>query len=246
MKREKLLLAGACLLLCLSLGLSGTFAWLSKEQEANDAYTALSDFELEGKLTFSDKAPVYSGDSLLIPVSLVSGGTNDISTMKYVVRYSGVSPAYIRVRILEQWLDTSTNEIISSSFLKYAVPKDGAPAAIPSGQTGLTTIPAAGSGAGALAQEGEWVDNRATDYCYYYSVPVQPKQLTTPDDQNAPVDVGEGTVELTLFAQTPKNTADMLSGIDLDNTQLTLLIEVEAVQPNRYREFWHIDAIPAP
>lgn len=241
MNRKKLLLAGACLLLALVLAAGHTFAWLNKEQGTSDAYTALSDFEVEGTLSFG--GTVYEGDSILVPVSFDPQSPTYIGQMKYVVRYTGVSPALLRVRVLEQWVDVSANEIMPVNFLPYSLSTEVRRLAPDPDRSGI--IPAAGLGDGddALAQTGAWLDHREADYCYYYSVPVQPKALTTPKDSPV-VAVTDGQVELTLFAQTPDNTAPMIEGIDPDNTQLMLLIEVEAVQPNRFREFWGIDALP--
>lgn len=236
MKRKKLYWAVLSAVLALALCVSGTFAWLSKEQKTSDAYTALSDFEVEGTLSFGGTA--YTGSTILVPVSFSSTDANYIGKMKYTVRYSGVSPAYIRVRILEQWLDVSNNEIMPASYLDYAVSTD----VKPENPADSSTVPAAGSGKDALADDtGVWVDHRSADYCYYYSVPVQPKLLTTPSDGGA-VQLGDGTVVLTLFDQKGMD----LTGIEPGNTQLSLLLEVEAVQPNRFREFWHIDVIPSP
>lgn len=242
MNRKKLFFSGACLVLALLTAVGGTFAWLLKQQATSDAYTALSDFEVEGVLSFGGK--VYEGDTVLVPVSFDPGSATYIGNMKYMVRYTGVSPALIRVRVLEQWVDTRANEIMPVNFLSYALSTETRRAGPDTDQSGI--IPAAGAGKAedVLAQAGTWLDNREADYCYYYSVPVQPKALSTPKEGDV-VSVKDGQVELTLFAQTPENTAGMIEGIDPESTQLMLLVEVEAVQPNRYREFWGIDTLPS-
>lgn len=98
-----------------------------------------------------------------------------------------------------------------------------------------------------MGQSGQWVDNRATDYCYYYSVPVQPKKLVSAGT-GANIVVGEGAIELALFNQRAPDADNggLVSGIDPATTKMDLLIEVEAVQPNRYREFWGLSSLPQP
>ena len=183
----------------------------------------------------------------MVPVSFRPGDSNYIGNMKYVVRYQGISPAYLRVRVLEQWTDTSTNEIMSASYLNYSL-SDIVGAVDPG--TGAVEYPAAGSGkeGDPLAEMGQWIDNRSVDYCYYYSVPVQPKAIEVEKTADVVTGIKGGTVELTLIDQTAEgiNTDQMIEGIDPESTQLMLLFEVEAVQPNRYREFFGIDALPSP
>lgn len=215
-----------------------TVAWLLKQQTADTAYTALSDFEVTGVLSFGTS--VYEGSSILVPINLIDESSPTyIGKMKYTVRYSGISPAYIRVRILEQWTDVSTNEVLPSGFLKYKVAEDGNPIAVIS-DAKAKTIPAAGpsTGTAGLAEMGKWVDNRPSDYAFYYNVPVQPKLLTLSDGKV----IGDGTVELTLIDQ--HGSIDLIADVDPTLAQMGLVIEVEAVQPNRYREFWGISALP--
>ena len=239
MYRKKLMLAGACLLLTAVTLASGTLAWLSKSQKAEGAFTALSDFEVAGILSFQD-GTAYTGGSILVPVSFDPHASNYIGDMKYVIRYTGVSPAYIRVRVLEQWTDLKSNEILPASFLQYAVEEDGSPAAV--SPVPSPYIPAAGGGGetDALTVTGRWADNRAADYCYYYDVPLQPKALAA-SGEGTGLTVGDGAVELTLFDQMGVNPAP---DVDPTATQMGLILEVEAVQPNRYRELWGISSLP--
>lgn len=244
MHSKKLIIAAICLLMAVAVLASGTLAWLSKSQTADTAYTSLSDFEVSGTLSFKD-GTAYSGSTILAPVSFRDGDENYIGDMKYVITYTGSSPAYIRVRILEQWTDSATNEILAAGFLNYKLANGGLPAVPKPSESApptQTPIPAAGSGANkdALAETGEWVDNRKNDYCYYYSVPVQPKMLANTGTDSA-VLIGDGKVELTLIHQA--GDAALVNGVDA-GAQMGLVIEVEAVQPNRYREFWGISALP--
>ncbi len=242
MGKDRRCLWALALLLCAGLAaVSGTYAWLSKEQPADGIYTTLSDFEVEGVLTFSDTA--YEGTEVLIPVSFEPTAPNYIGGLKYVVRYTGASPAYIRVRMLEQWIDTSANEIMPVNYLPYAISQE-AVSIVPSTDSTAPSIPAASGEDGVLAQSGTWVDHRAKDYCYYYTVPVQPKDLPVTKAGETVRAIQDGCVELTLIDQTKADNDALVAGIDPDTTQLTLILQVEAVQPNRIREFWGIDRIP--
>lgn len=250
MHRKKLIVAAVCLLMAAAVLASGTLAWLSKSQSADTAHTSLSDFEVSGTLSFQDGVE-YSGSTILVPVSFNEGEENYIGDMKYKITYTGSSPAYIRVRILEQWTDSATNEILSAGFLNYkltntanrVIPKpEESSVPKPSESATPSSIPAAGGGAdnNTLAETGNWVDNRKNDYCYYYSVPVQPKMLVNTGAPSS-ILISDGTVQLTLIDQA--KDAGLVSGVDA-SAQMGLVIEVEAVQPNRFREFWGINALP--
>ena len=244
MHRKRLIVAVSCLLMTVAMLASGTVAWLLKSQKADTAYTSLSDFEVSGTLSFQ-KDIAYSGSTILVPISFQAGTDNYIGDMKYVITYTGSSPAYIRVRVLEQWTDSATNEILAAGFLKYELSSSAEPVEPSEGAAPTASpIPAAGSGASsdALAEMGEWKDNRKNDYCYYYSVPVQPKMLTNTGTDSA-VAIGDGKVELTLFDHRGKDISSLLNDISA-TSKMGLVIEVEAVQPNRYREFWGIRALP--
>lgn len=245
MKKRKLWLAVSCLLGAAVMAVTGSYAWLNREQDVDEVYTVLSDFDVQGILSFGGQ--VYEDNAVMVPVSFRPEDANYIGKMKYVIRYQGGSPAYLRVRVLEQWIDRSNDEIMSASYLNYAL-SDLVGVVKP--ETGAVEYPAAGSGkeGDALAEMGQWVDNRSIDYCYYYSVPVQPKAIQVEKPASTLTGIKDGTVELTLIDQTAEgaNTSQMIEGIDPEATQLMLLFEVEAVQPNRYREFFGIDTIPSP
>ncbi len=234
--RKKLIVTAACLLLSAGLLVTGTLAWLTKSRSTDGTFTVLSDFEVTGTLSFGN-GTAYNGSSILVPISFNPESSNYIGNMKYVVHYTGASPALIRVRVLEQWTGVDTNEVLSVPFLQYHV-SGAVEAATPPSDS--STIPVAGPDQGALAENGVWIDYRAVDYCYYYSVPVQPKQLPNSGSDGATV-VGGSTVALTLIDQAGGSPLSADS-----STEMGLIIEVEAVQPNRYREFWGMDVLPQP
>lgn len=250
MDRYKLLrrLAPVCLLAALLVMTTATLAWMKTNEESNALYVALSDFEVEGKLFFGGTAYDH-GNTILADVSLLPGAPNYIGDMKFQVEYTGVSPAYIRVRILEQWLDSSTDEVLSSNYLPYYL-AGTATNLLVSGDTVLAGGTAAATE--ALANNGVWIDERPQDFCYYYSVPVRPHTLGATyqgsDGDRTLTDVQDGAVLLTLLDQTAPgaSNAELLQGVDPDRMLLSLRFEVEAVQPNRFREFFGRETYPEP
>lgn len=240
MQRRKLLISALCLVLTLLSFVGGSLAWLSKEQAAEGIFAGLSDFEVQGVLTFNGKE--YAGNRVLVPVSLTPDGALYIGDMRYSVHYTGLSPAYLRVRILEQWVDPLTNDIVSSGYLHY----NSTGTAVNLLDRTAPSRKVIGSGRDALAEEGTWIDNRKSDYCYYYSVPIQPKNVAVTENGDKTVAaLGDGMIEIGLLDQTVTGvTEKMLAGLDTA-AELSLLIEVEAVQPNRIREFWGIDRLPS-
>lgn len=243
-------LAPLCLLAALLVMTTATLAWMKTNETNNSLYVALSDFEVEGKLLFGDQ--VYDqGSSILVDVNLTDPSHDQyIGKLKFQVAYTGVSPAYVRVRVLEQWLDITNQEILSSNYLPYHVTGAAFNVLADGGQTVL----AGGSGQGAvspLADPGEWIDERAQDFCYYYSVPVRPRKLAAGLDENNPQEpilqeIKDGAILLTLMDQTAgdADNAKLLQSVDTDHTQLSLRFEVEAVQPNRFREFFGREIYP--
>lgn len=73
-----------------------------------------------------------------------------------------------------------------------------------------------------------WDDNRNTDYCVYY----QGKDLSGKSDFNK-------TQLITGFDESSLDTL----GFD-EGTSVKVLVEVDAVQINRYPQLWNIDKLP--
>ncbi|WP_130861033.1 hypothetical protein [Bacilliculturomica massiliensis] len=187
---------------------SGTLGWLNPQEEAVSD-VAVSDFHIAGQAYFGQTA---ADDLSGIKISTASSNRY-LGDLKYVVNYEGISPALVRVRILEQWVDRKTDSILDAPFTSYRIQGDG------------------------------WYDNRANDYCYYYKTPVGPSLVTS-----AAVTVS-GSAAVGVKAQ--KQQLVLFDGVDMDsvqgsdaNTEFTLIIQVEAVQPNRYRQFWNMEHLP--
>ncbi|MEG1583638.1 MAG: hypothetical protein RR361_01135, partial [Anaerovorax sp.] len=170
----------------------------------------VSDFKVKGTAYFGDTA---ASDLNNISISDPKGGRY-LGDLKYVVTYEGISPAYVRVRILEQWIDKNSDTIKDTAFTDYTCGKK------------------------AISGGGIWYDNRKQDYCYYYQAN---KGMFQPDISAS----SEGAITST------KKEVVLFDGVDMtnitasdENTELKLIIQVEAVQPNRFREFFKMDKMP--
>ncbi len=71
-----------------------------------------------------------------------------------------------------------------------------------------------------------WLDNRMNDYCFYYTTPVY----------------SAGTSEIPLI--TGVNMAGLDLGVLPSDTDVHILFETDAVQVNRYQQYWGISALP--
>lgn len=183
-----------------------TRAWLWPVEEAENS-VGVSDFKVKGTAYFGNRE-VTDLDNISI-----SDTTSEkyLGDLKYVVTYEGISPAYVRVRILEQWVDKSSDTIRDAAFTDYKV-----------------------SGSGI------WYDNRKQDYCYYYQANSGMLQADLNVLTGDIADITAGKKEIVVF-----DGVDMTDITASDvNTQLKLIIQVEAVQPNRFREFFEIQKLP--
>lgn len=83
--------------------------------------------------------------------------------------------------------------------------------------------PAAYSGTG---NKRAWLDNRTNDYCFYYTTPVY---STT-------------TREIPLINGVNTDNIDL--GILPSDTEVHVLFETDAVQVNRYPQYWNMNSLP--
>lgn len=79
---------------------------------------------------------------------------------------------------------------------------------------------------GSGANQTKWFDNRASDYCFYYATPVY----------------STGTSEIDLIEGVDASSIDL--GVLPIDTQINILFETDAVQVNRYPQYWGLDKLP--
>lgn len=238
MKRQKRIYAVLVwFFICLFLLQIG-YAWLTRDTSSTNR-AAISDFELESHICFvkgsgqentADMQSIISAQpagngGALVEVNLTdSTAYNYIGNLRVAVRWKGVSPSYLRVRILEQW--TEDDEFIPAGFTPYTI-------AQPDGllyyeEKGLETAP-------VLTGESGWLDNRKQDFCYYYTSPVYPPFVEEEKFQ--------GDLWLLLINGISEENIHKMTN-RRDTVKMNLIIQADAVQPNRFREFWKIDALP--
>lgn len=82
------------------------------------------------------------------------------------------------------------------------------------------------SGSAGSGNQSKWYDNRLNDYCYYYATPVYSNGTSV-------IDLIEGV-----------NTSGIDLGVLPISTQVHVLFETDAVQVNRYPQYWGLDKLP--
>ena len=82
------------------------------------------------------------------------------------------------------------------------------------------------SGSAGSGNQSKWYDNRLNDYCYYYATPVYSTGTSV-------IDLIEGV-----------NTSGIDLGVLPITTQVHVLFETDAVQVNRYPQYWGLDKLP--
>ncbi len=139
------------LLLLLAL-LAAVFAWLYRDK-GQQPYTGVSNFNLTGDVYFETaggkrvEGAQHLEDGLLQVDVSNPAADNYLGNLRVDVTYKGYSPAYIRVRMIEQWIDEQTDTLQPVQYIPY------------------------------LVGEGQnWFDNRQEDLCFYYQQMVSASQ----------------------------------------------------------------------
>lgn len=200
-----------------------TTAWLIIQNYHSAQNVGMSNFNAVGDVYFINNGSRVDVDTYREASGLIRVNLSDSSAPNYFgklhldVTYTGVSPAYIRVRVLEQWLNASTDELESMAI--------DTPYILGSAYT-LTTG----------EDDESWYDNRLSDLCFYYA-----KEYGSPENSDA-LNTNSALAPETLPIITGVNSTFLnrsFAGINL-----YLSFTVEAVQPNRYKEFWKLDKLP--
>jgi len=215
----------------------GTYAWLTRDTQINNNIV-ISDFEIQGDVYFlnsseTDNTLLLSEILAETPYTNIAGetlfsvnltddtATNYIGNLRIVLRFSGASPAYIRVRLLGQW--TENDVFISSVFPSYSIPDNDDIFGF--SEDDKTIVPTYNN------QDGTgWYDNRTEDFCYYYNAPVYPNS-------------SGGSVYMLLVNGLSSTAVESLENLQ-SSVELNMLVSVEACQPNRYRELFNLDSLP--
>lgn len=245
-KKVKRLFAGVLAVILISVLSFTAYAWLIQKDRSITNKTVITDFNIACDVYFvkgdasDNKIPldelkdnqIYQkpDSNSMISVSFNKSDPNYIGNLRLVVKFNGGSPAYIRVKILEQW--TVNDTFIASKLTPYTVPtsREEIFGKTKSDSWLRKLFPSWNEKNSLNDEAATWVDNRKNDYCFYYNAPLYP------------LESGKEIKLLLLNGITPAAFDTMMN--TNDKTQLNLIIEAEAVQPNRYREFWGIDSLP--
>lgn len=247
--RRRITAALLALVLVMSLSFFA-YAWLIQKERDVTNQVFLTDLDIACDLYFvqgigsdnqltladlEDKTPYVKPDKdSMITVSFDKNDANYIGNLRLAVKVTGGSPAYVRIKILEQW--TVDDTFIPSTLTPYTVPKTQQEIFGVEKENWLTSLFPSWQQENNLNitdtdyPDGAWFDNRKSDFCYYYRVPVYPFQQ------------GTAVSMLLINGITDDNFSTMMN--TNEKTQLKLILEAEAVQPNRYREFFNIEKLP--
>lgn len=118
----KRIIITSIIIIVISLGLISVFAWFLKEDTiknvgiSNFQTTADVYFEVNNKRTEVNDYLVGG----LVKVNLFDkDAKNFIGNLRLDVKQKGFSPCYLRVRILEQWIDDKTDDIMQGANIPY-------------------------------------------------------------------------------------------------------------------------------
>lgn len=212
------LIVSALIALSATIAVSIAALRIGTTQRTHDI--TVSNFFAEGEVGFFDGSKIQAAQknaSGLIAVNLSNpDATNYLGKLRVNVKFRGRSPAYIRVRVFEQWMDTTTDVIQAGSSNTPYLHDPSAPKYI------LTNNEDADA----------WYDNRAIDLYYYYAKAFTAATSTTSGDE---------FVVIPLIIGVDSN---FLDGQLRSPNSLSISVVIEAVQPNRYKAFWNIGRLP--
>ncbi|MEG1719970.1 MAG: hypothetical protein RR306_06555 [Clostridia bacterium] len=123
------------------------FAWLLKDDTVKNV--GVSNFITNGDVYF------MQGTTRTEVTEYIKGGQikvntfdttapNFVGNLRFDVKQKGLSPCYLRVRLLEQWVDDKTEDIMPGDNIPY--------------DYNTTTS----------TEKHKWYDNKRNDLCFYY------------------------------------------------------------------------------
>lgn len=175
---------------------------------------SVSNFTCEGDVYFYDGVTRYAATKNadgMVEVDYRNPASNNyIENLRTDVKYAGYGVGLIRVKVVEEWSQTSGS---TKTVLPYTI---NMPYTIDS-PYGAST-----------GNQKQWFDNRENDHCFYYATPVYTATSST--------------VTIPLITDFDANEIDL--GAIASSAELNIAIEVDAVQVNRYPQYWGINALP--
>lgn len=155
---------------------------------------------------------------------------NYIGKLRASVLYKGSGVGLIRVRLTEEWsvpiytITTVQEQVEGETVERQVKTKTGR--TVQPYQLDIPYVVSNAYTGSSGNNQSKWYDNRKNDYCYYYATPVY--------------STGMSKIDLIAGVDT--------SGIDLGvlpiSTEVQILFETDAVQVNRYPQYWSLDRLP--
>lgn len=185
-----------------------------------DQYGELSDARMEPYMTS------YGG----VRASVDPNAENYIGKLRASVKYQGRGVGLVRVRLVEEW----STPIYSTSTVTQEGEGGETVTTTTKTKTGRTVQPyqieipyvVSAEYTGSGGNQSAWYDNRAKDYCFYYATPVY----------------STGTSVIDLITGVDATSIDL--GVLPVDTEINILFETDAVQVNRYPQYWGLDKLP--
>ncbi len=200
--------------------MSGTLAWLTIGDAVTTRIYSLSNFDAYAEVYFMDgttKTTPTTGDYGSIEVNYTDSNAQDyIGKLRVDAHFKGRGFAYIRLKMIQQWQDGSDTILQSDAVLPYNID---------------TPYLAEDTG-----DQNKWYDNRRDDFCLYFANRLSLTNAAFPTDNDNYVKIpvivaGFDAVEMAAIAPS-------------DAVSLKTAFILEAVQVNRYPQFWGIDTLP--
>ncbi len=164
-----------------------------------------------------------------VRASIDPSDDNYIGKLRAKVQYKGRGVGLVRVRMVEEWSTPNSytrtvEEEVDGDIVQRQETVDYR-TVFPYKLDMTYTLDSAFTGSG---NQRAWFDNRTNDYCFYYATPVY--------------SIGDTARDIPLI--TGVNTENIDLGLLPSDAQIHVLFETDAVQVNRYPQYWNITSLP--
>ena len=165
-----------------------------------------------------------------VRASIDPSDANYIGKLRAKVQYKGRGVGLVRVRMVEEWstpnaYTRTVEEEVDGNIVQRQETVDYR-TVFPYKLDMTYTLDSTFTGSG---NQRAWFDNRTNDYCFYYATPVYSTG-------------GDTWRDIPLITGEKKENIDL--GLLPSDAQIHVLFETDAVQVNRYPQYWGITSLP--
>lgn len=201
---------------------SVTVAWLTVGEAVTTRIYSLSNFDAYAEVYFEgDVSPpgtYQNADGSLNVNVTATTAENYIGKLRVDAHFKGRGFAYIRLKMIQQWQDSGDKILQSDAVLPYNI-----------------NIPYLAEDTG---DQNKWYDNRRDDFCLYFANELNIINADFPTNNSNYVEIpvitgGFDPVKMAAIAPS-------------EAVSLKIAFTLEAVQVNRYPQFWGIETLPWP